>query len=186
MKFTLKRIIVAWSFTVILIIFLLVSIYFFTNNRSQFNADKRIWNSLFTEKEHLEKVNNIMVKIYGDDVKLTIYTLYSFDEHPEYYLVEIPEEDEHRIVLCYKDEYYDFHVGQGLSWWARQGIIENDEYKKYAGPTSLAYKYNGAFYGQNYGSGILCNGPSNMLDERELQDNILFTKYVWGWWNKLC
>ena len=147
----------------------------------------RVWNSAYTEEEHIEEISTKMASIYGQDVEISIYTLYSFDNHPEYYLVEVPEKDVHRIILCYNDAYYNFHVKSGSSWYANLNLLDDPECKLYAGYACVAYEKDGKYYGTGapFSAGVCDKGNRAELTKEEMQGSILKTKYFFPWWQKM-
>ena len=147
----------------------------------------RIWNSAYTEEEHIEEISTKMASIYGQDVEISIYTLYSFDNHPEYYLVEVPEKNVHRIILCYNDAYYDFHDESGPSWYANLNLLDDPECRLYAGYAYVAYEKDGKYYGTSIPIiSDACDTDYRVeLTKEQMQRSILQTDYPFPWWQKM-
>ena len=143
----------------------------------------RVWNSAYTEEEHQERVSAIVRNKHGDAFEFKIYTVYSFDDHPEYYLV-VFDNGLYSLVLCFKDNYYLITHSSQINFWEYKGVLDNPEYKKYAGYRAVAYKYNDEIRGVYMPSNTskFDYDHEESLTEEKMKQLIILTEYSWGWW----
>ena len=108
----------------------------------------RIWNSAYTEEEHIQNVRERASYRLPDGEAFNVYVLYSFDDKPEYFLVERTDVDAHQIIMVVQDEYYIIWDENYISLWRHLGILNNNEYKKYFGfIRTAAYEFENVTYG---------------------------------------
>ena len=108
----------------------------------------RVWNSAYTEEEHIQNVRERASYRLPDGEAFNVYVLYSFDDKPEYFLVERTDVDAHQIIMVVQDEYYIIWDENYISLWRHLGILDNNEYKKYFGfIRTAAYEFENVTYG---------------------------------------
>ena len=135
------------TISISLIIFLIIGltiVYFVKKINDDPWPKNRVWQSDKTVEENIIEIRERTVEKYGENREIDIYVLSSFDDHPEYFLVQVGDYM-HHIVLYYRGEYYRMYGGGGgYSFWARLNVLENPDYQIYYAPNShYAYKHQG-------------------------------------------
>ena len=135
------------TISISLIIFLIIglTIVYFVKKINDPWPQNRVWQSDKTVEENIIDIRERTVEKHGEHYEIDIYVLSSFDDHPEFFLVQVGDYM-HHIVLYYRGEYYNIHGGGGYSFWARLNVLENSEYQIYCAPDFYAYKHQGIMY----------------------------------------